>query len=69
MVNEERRLVCSSHPGRERIYLVEVEGGERVRCPECHESWPNFLRYPMQPVVNLETGEIEYKNILPGETT
>ncbi len=67
MMADDRRLVWSKHPGRERIYLVEVDNGERVRCPECHQSWPNFLRHPVQPVVNVDTGQIEYQNVLTDE--
>ena len=62
-----RRLVCSNHPKGKRFYLVETDGGTRVRCPECHGEWPNFLKYPVQEIVDLNTGEIYLKDLLTGE--
>ena len=61
----EERLVCSNH--FERIYLEEVDEGERVQCPECGVNWPNFLRYPVQPVANINTGQLVYRNVITGE--
>ena len=65
---EDARLVCSkcSTP-EERVYLYESMGGERVRCERCEDSWPNFLRYPVQPVVNIKPGKLYYQNVFTGE--
>ena len=54
----EEKLVCSKcSNAEERVYLNESMGAERVRCPKCEDSWPNFLQYPVQPVMNIKTGQ------------
>ena len=63
----EERLVCSNH--FERIYMEEVNEGERIQCPVCGANWPNFLKYSIQPVVNIKTGELIYRTIITGEET
>ena len=65
--SETPRLVCSNHPGEQRIYLVESHNGDRVQCPECKGEWPNFLKYPMQEVLDTNTGELFLKNVITGE--
>ena len=63
----DKRLLCPNHPGR-RVYLEHAgPDGDRVQCPECGETWPNYLKYPVQEVVDLNTGEIELKHVLTGE--
>ena len=61
-------MVCSncSTPD-ERVYLEKSCGGERVRCPKCEDDWPNFLRYPIQPVMDIMTGQLVYRNVITGE--
>ena len=64
----EEKLVCSKcSNAEERVYLNESMGAERVRCPKCEDSWPNFLQYPVQPVMNIKTGKLVYRNVLTGE--
>ena len=66
-MNDQKRLVCSNHPGQ-RVYLEPAgETDDNVRCPECGQTWPNYLKYPVAQVIDLTTGEIHCQNVLTGE--
>ena len=66
-MTDDKRLVCPNHQGR-RVYLEKTRpDSDRVHCPECGETWPDYLAHPIAEVVDLNTGEIYLQNVLTGE--